>query len=383
MFFIYRRVYTATAGFSSNLEYVCALCGTRATASVQAQGTSQSTAVYGVGGGADQASQGAHYAAQANAIGALQHAPCPRCGGYQPIVTTRFQAFNERVAKAKKRALPIAAAVAGVALLLGIVPAIRDLRYSSALLVTILLGAASLFGIVFAIARAPGVRPTIPWGSVHFWWGRHDGSVGWMPPPHVPAPALAPPSSLPVLFGVLGAIVGFATLISLGIWSATFQKVYVVDWKDRPVLIDGENVTDDATTSGFEDKHVRKFSARSGMDHTVEIAGVKYTLPANASYGWVVAPDAKKNDVCFAEYEMVYGAPASYDPKWGPLEPNASGVLVLARSYDDPWQKSPKTQEVKAGETKHRWSIRTVSCDGLEEDKKKDEPDPNDPSNRF
>lgn len=369
MFFIYRRTYTATAAFSSQLDYVCALCGTRAVASVQAQGTSQSTAVYGVGGSADQASYGAHYAAQANGYSALQHAPCPRCGGYQPVVTSRFAAFGERVAKAKKRALPIAGAVAGVALLLLIVPAIRDLQYSSALLVTVLAGVASLFGIVYAVLRSPGPRPQVPYANVHFWWGRHDGTVGWTPPPHVPAPPLPPPTSAVALAGTFGGIAALVSFIGLIAWAATYEKIYVVDFKDRAVVVDGIDVTSDASTYEFEDKHVRKFSARSGKAHEVEIGGVKYPLASTTSNGWVVAPDAKENDLCFAEYEMVYGGSSKYEPKWSRLELDAHGVLSLGRSYDDAFKDSPKTQQVKSGETVRRWSLRTVSCESLDEEK--------------
>jgi hypothetical protein len=372
MFFIYRRTYTATAAFSSQLDYVCALCGTHAVASVQAQGLSQSTAVYGMGGSADQASHGAHYAAQANAIGALQHAPCPRCGGYQPIVTSRFQAFNERAAKASKRALPIAAAVAAVALLIGIVPGIRDLKYSSALLVTVLLGVAALFAIVYAILRSPGPRPHIPYGAVHFWWGRHDGSVGWMPPPHVPAPPLAAPTSIPALGGTLGGLSAFACMIGLIVWAATFEHVYVVDYEDRAVTIDGADVTAQASTYGFVDKHVRRFDARTGQPHDVVIAGVKYSLPNN-THGWVVAPEAKQHDVCFMEYEAVYGGTKGVKPHVNVVELPANGVMVLMRSYDDMFQDSPKTQEVKAGETKRRWELRTVSCESLDEETKDDD----------
>lgn len=372
--FISWRTYTSTASFSTQLEYVCALCGTRAVAAVEAQGMGTSTAVYGAGGGGDQAAMGAQYAAQANAIGALQHAPCPRCGGYQPVVTSRFQAFNDRVAKCSKRALPIAAITFGAIMLLGIVPALRDLKYSSALLVTMVFGALCVAGTVFAVVRSPGARPTIPWANVQFWWGRHDGTAGWMPPPHIPAPPLAPPSSANVAGGFLAGIAGIAMLVSLAVWGSTYQKIYVVDWKDwgdRPISIDGVDVTSEAETYGFEDKHVRKLSARTGQSHEVVVAGVKYPLPGNGSHGWVVAPDAKENDVCFAEYEMVYGASSHYEPKWSPLAPNGSGVLVLAKTYDDAFKDSPKTQQVKSGQSVTRWSLRTVSCESLEEETKK------------
>jgi hypothetical protein len=372
--FITWRTYTATAGFSTQLEYVCALCGTRAAASVQAQGMGQSTAVYGAGGGGDQAAQGAEYNARANAIGALQHAPCPRCGGYQPVVTSRFQAFNDRVAKAKKRALPIAGAALAVTLLLGIVPAIRDLKHSSALLVTVVFGALSLASMVYAIARATGARPHVPWGQVHFWWGRPDGSSGWVPPPHVPPPALAPPSSAAGL-GVAGSLIGgFATIIALAAWSASYEDVYVVDYQDRAVSIDGVDVTNEASTWSFDDKHVRKFSTRTGQPHTAVIAGVKYPLPETGTRGWVIAPDAKEHDVCFAEYEAVYGhTRIAGKPQWARIEPNASGVIVLSRSYDDLFKDSPKTQEVKSGSTVRRWELRTVSCESLDEDLAEDE----------
>lgn len=366
--FITWRTYTATAGFSTQLDYSCALCGARAVASVQTQATGTSTAVYGAGGGGDQATMSAQYAAQANAIGALHHAPCPRCGGYQPVVTSRFEAYNERFAKRKKRALPIAAIAFGAVMMLGIVPAVRDLKHSSALLVMFVFGALAVAGIVYAVLRSAGPRPTVPWGQVHFWWGRPDGTSGWVPPPHVPPPALAPPSSANVAGGVLAGFAGVAMLVSLAVWGSTFEKIYVVDWNDRPVTVDGVDVTADAETYGIEDKHVRKFGTRSGQAHEVVVAGVKYTLP-EASHGWVVAPDAKENDVCFAEYEMVYGASSKYEPKWGALEPNQYGVLVLAKTYDDAFKDSPKTQQVEAGKTVTRWSLRTVSCESIEEEK--------------
>src|SRR5687767_12258367 len=131
MFFVTWRTYTATAGFSTQLEYTCAICGTRAVAAVETQGVGTSTAVYGAGGGAEQAQNGAAMAARANGIAALQHAPCPRCGSHQPIVTQRFASFAESEKKKKGRALPIAAIVAGGALAIGAVPAIADLRHSS------------------------------------------------------------------------------------------------------------------------------------------------------------------------------------------------------------------------------------------------------------
>jgi hypothetical protein len=370
MFFIYRRTYTATAGYSSQLDYVCALCGTRAVASVQAQGTSQSTAVYGVGGSADQASYGAHYAAQANAYGALQHAPCPHCGGYQPVVTSRYAAFGERVARAKKRALPIAAAVAAVTLLLGIVPAIRDLQHSSALLVTMILAALGISGIIYAVIRSPGPRPQVPWGAVHFWWARpeHPGSGAWVSPPHVPPPPLPPPSAMPALGGTFGGLSVFGALIALIAWGTTFESVYVVDYEDRAVTIDGIDVTSEATTYGFDDKHVRKFSARTGKPHDVVIGGATYVLPDNHN-GWVVAPEAKQHDVCFAEYESVYGGTKGVKPRSNKLELHASGVIVLIRSYDDMFKDSPKTQDLKSGETRRRWELRTVSCESFEEDR--------------
>lgn len=368
--FITWRTYTATAGFSTQLEYVCALCGTRATASVQAQGMGQSTAVYGAGGGGDQAAQGAHYAAQANAFGALQHAPCPRCGGYQPVVTSRFHDFNVRAARAAKRALPIAAAVFAGCMLLGIVPAIRDLKHSSSLLVTIVFGAIMVAGTTFAILRSQGARPSIPWGSVHFWWGRHDGSPGWVPPPHVPAPALAPPTSAPVAAGFLAGIAGFIGVIALIVWAATFQRIYVVDMDDRPIMLDGADVTADADSSGLDDRHVRKVSARTGQSHEVTIGGVNYPLPDHGTYGWVVAPDAKKNDVCFVEYEVVYSTSSSTraaaKPVLSRVEPDANGVIVIQRSYDL-FHDAPKTVEAKSGETVRRWELRTASCEALDE----------------
>lgn len=126
--------------------------------------------------------------------------------------------------------------------------------------------------------------------------------------------------------------------------------------------------------AGFKDYHVRKFETRSGKEHQVVVAGKRYDLRGNGSNGWVVAPEAKEHDVCFAGYEMVYGGPKHVVPRWSALEPH-DGVLVLNKKYDA-FTDSPKTQEVKAGETVRRWSLRTVSCDALEEEMNGTKKDP-------
>ena len=365
--FITWRTYTATAGFSTQLEYVCALCGTRATAMVEAQGVGTSTAVYGAGGGGAQAQDAAAYTARANAIGALQHAPCPHCGGYQPIVTTRFAQYAERVAKTKKRSLPIAAIAAGLLLVIGVVPALMDLKHSSALIVTVVTGAIATFALLYAILSQAGPRPGFPFGFVHFWWGRPDGSVGWMPPPPVPPPTLPPPSPAGVVGGVGTAIFGLASFVAFLVWTSTYERVYIVDDGKTPIIADGVDVTNKATTSSFEDSGIRRIEVRSGsQQHRVDIGGKSYVLPTNAAYGWLIAPNAKARDICFAEMEMVYGGSSRVEPAYNPLEPNKDDILVLPRSYDDPFKNSPKTQEVKSGETVRRWSIRTVRCGASE-----------------
>jgi len=366
MFFVSYRTYRATAGLTTQLEYCCAMCGTRATANIETQGSGQSVNLYGIGNGAMSAEQGAQAAARGNAIAALQSAPCPRCGSYQPTILQRFAHYANDIAKKKARALPIAAVVAGLVFLAGVVPAIRDLKYSSALLVTMVFTGLTVFSLVYAIARWPGQRPMVPMANLHFWWGRHDGSVGWTPPPHVPLPAIPMPGSTHAL-GLAGMVLfGFVSLIALIVYGTTFENVYVVDLKDRAVVIDGVEVTPEP--GDFHDKHVQRYSVRSGkQQHKVETAGQTFLLPTNASYGWVVAPEAPKDDVCFLEEETVYGGSSNVKPGYGILEPKG-GILVLNRSYDDTWKESPKTQEVKQGSTVHRWSIRAVSCQGLEED---------------
>lgn len=129
------------------------------------------------------------------------------------------------MAKKRKRSLPLAAIAGALVLLAGIVPAVMDLRHSCALLVAVATGAAGVFGLVYAVSAVPPPRPSIPMGAVHFWWGRHDGSVGWVPPPHVPPPALARPSSWHVLGGASAAVLGLASLIGVVAWAATFEAV--------------------------------------------------------------------------------------------------------------------------------------------------------------
>jgi hypothetical protein len=359
--FITWRTYTATAGFSAQLEYVCALCHARATASVETQGVGTTTAVYGLGADHDHAARVAEMHARTSAIRLLQHAPCPRCGAYQPAVTIPVAAQTERLAKKKRIALPIALALAALVLVAGAYPAVTDLRWSSALLVAVSALAVAAFGLAYGITAWPPARPAWPFGATYFWWGRPDGSVGWVPPPPVPPPAVALPSAVPgaaVMVGILSALISVGGFIG---WSATFEDVFLVEDAPSDVRLDGAVLSEGAFRTRGLDPGVRRFQVRSGARHLVEVAGASHELEAGAGRGWVIAPDAQARDVCFAEIETIYGkSPA--EPAFTLLEP-VNDMLVLVRAYDDRFQPSPKAQKVKSGQTVRRLAIRTASCD--------------------
>lgn len=243
-------------------------------------------------------------------------------------------------------------------LLAGIVPAVRDLRHSSALLVALLAGVATASALVFAASAVPPPRPATPPGGVMFWWRLPDGSEGWVPPPATPAPELPPPSRAWAIACGAAAIAGLGAVVASAVWVETFVPVFVVDTHARPIAIDGEDVTGDARTSGLEDAHVRKLTVRKGADHVVETAGAKLVLLRSHHDGWVVAPDAEAQDICFVEIETAYGPAKTIEPGWHVLEPR-DGLLVLPRRYDDHFKASPAYVD---RDSARRWAVRTTPC---------------------
>jgi hypothetical protein len=365
--YITTRTYTATQAVARQFEYACAHCGVRATAGVEATATAQSKAVYGVGGSADSAARSAHALAEHNAIRALREAPCPQCGRYQPALEARYRAYADGVARTKRRRLPLAALVALVVLGLGLRSAIRDLSTSNALLVTMLLASATGFSFALAGFGSPPTRPTPPSARVHFWWGSPDGSVGWRPPPSVPLPSIPAHPVVHVLGIVAGGLLALATMISLGAYSSTFEKVYVIDTGTTPIRIDSVDVTNDVVSLRASDGNYRQVSVRTGKDHRLELAGVAYALGKEAPNGWLVVPDAVAQERCFSEEESIYGT-SEDEPKYGELTPK-NGVVVLPRSYTNVFDEPRKQVLLRKNETvRHVWSLRSHPCAETTED---------------
>lgn len=366
--FITTRTYTATRAISRQLEYACAHCGARAAATVEATATAQSRAVYGVGGSANAAAQSANSAAEHQAFRALQEAPCPRCGRYQPQLEASFKAYADGVARTKRRRLPLAAFVALLVIGAGIVPAIRDLAISSALLITVLLAAAAAFGIALAVFGAPPRRPVPPHARIHFWWGLPDGSVGWVPPPPVPLPSL-PSHPIVHVVGVLaGGALGIASLVALGAYSSTFEDVFVVDGSATPIVVDGVDVTKDVSAHSAHDTSYRRLSVRSDRDHRLELAGVTYALGKDASHGWLVVPSTVGSDRCFSEEESIYGR-TSAEPQFAELTAK-DGVIALPRGgYGNLFEVPRKTVLLNEHESvRHVWSLRSRPCAEMAEE---------------
>jgi hypothetical protein len=336
---------------------------------VASEGFGTATSVGGIVEPPEAARDAAYFAegsARVHAAAALRQAACPSCRRNHPEVIARYAEFNAKVAKAKRRALPVGAAVFLLAAVIGAGPAVRELAHSKALLGIVLLAAAALGALTYALLRAPGKRPELPWGSVRFWGAREDGSFDWMPSPDVPLPTLARASHAPAAAVLIGGLAAIAALGMFAVWRRTFTNVYVVDVKDRAVTIDGIDVTRDGSRRGIHDDHVRRFDVRRGKgdEHTVVVGDVTYRLRHDGPFGWVVASNAKANDICFVEREAVYGRDDGKKPVMERIEPVA-GVIELARYYDDPFKGAPESVEVEAGRTVRRWAIRTISCESL------------------
>src|SRR4029079_8789352 len=132
--FITWRNFTATTGpIEHRFDYRCERCGAEAAAVVRTVGSHTSTAVYGTGGSAQAAQEGAVQAAHANIVSAMRSVACPACHSVSPAVAESMEAARARVEARRRRRFPIAAIATGITLALGAVPAVIDLRSSAAL----------------------------------------------------------------------------------------------------------------------------------------------------------------------------------------------------------------------------------------------------------
>jgi hypothetical protein len=394
--FISSTTYTARTGvLDFPFTYTCGRCGTSAAALVRAEGTGKAVRLYGVGDGAADARRVAALTAQTQATRAIMSAACPCCGALQQALMGEHQRAQATLARRLKLRIPIAL---GLALLAGgllVVPAVRDLAYSSGLLFTALGLALGLGGLVFAIfsRRENVTRPNT--GSVWFWWTvpSHEGAyragppeAAWMPPP---PPAFVPrvdqPAGWPLALGILatltGVVLAFGGLIA---WGASSETVYVASSEPGgaalTVRVDGEEVAQVAASSKTrDDVGWERISIRHGATRTVEITSPsggrwQYALdPKAAKNGWLLAPDAMKHGLCLVGSKVVYGKSAAVAPSSDDddelLNKGSEGPIALSRSYDYLFSEAPKSISMdKNAQSAVRWELRALDCGKLAED---------------
>lgn len=383
MFITYRK-HTATSGtLESRFDYVCAHCGAQAAALVHSVGASTSMSTYGESGGAERAREAAAQWAWINAQHAIGSAACPRCRALPPAIVSQIETARAEVDRSRRRRLPAAAIAAGITPVLGGIAAAKDFASSTALVyvsvaVAILVGAS-----VFATRAWPHHVPKLHEGSrVWFWWGGPTGEPEWVPAPLPAAPP--PPIEMSRVANLLGGAIALTALIgaivALVVWGQTFMDVYVVNVAGKGELsirADGKEAGTTKRGTGVDVAYA-KLTVRRGHAHRIVVtdeAGVQQTFTLDEAKddkrGWVIAPDAAREDLCIVDAETVYSSSSTArepDAKLLNAEANGGPVLAVHHGFDYVFEPGPTSISSKESEVRKR-TLRAYVCSELLEDR--------------
>jgi hypothetical protein len=375
------KTYRAGTGIVEHpFDFACSRCGHHAPAVVRNGAEGTATSLFGVGGDAELATRRAQNAARAHAVRAFACAACPRCRTLQPTILKRFQALTRAEARRSRLRLPAAlVATLFTAFLLGL-PALLDLKNSSALM-WMAIGLAVLAGAsVYCVLAWPLPPPRFLQGDVWMAQAALGGGQEWV---KVPPPRFDPRGPQPSRWPALASLV-FATsasalaMFSLHVFMNSYQTVYVADSLrngDLRVRVDGRDrgrlsgVLSSVTSK--DDVEFLDFSVRKGRSHTIELLDGHgaplgtYTLDGNKlQSAWVLAPSGVQNDLCVAEVQEVYGAQGDRAPV--SVLNRAGDLTALRRAhYREVLHTPPSEVSGKQKNGVRHWTVRAVSCRAL------------------
>jgi hypothetical protein len=392
--FFFTTYNARTGALALPFTYACASCGASVAAVVNLEGLGSATKVYGIGPGPDAAKQRAEKDARDRAERAMFYAPCPCCTALQPPALEEHRRAQAKIDRNQRRRLPLALALALATGGVLAVPAVRDLAYSTGLLVGAIGLAVFTAGLVFAVLSLDVVVRRAHFASVWFWcvpFGAPDYRTPppppqWVPPPSVAPPLLRQPSSRSRVMGILAACTGTgAALFGFLLWASSMKDVYVLNaslpHEPLTVRVDGVPVgrVEKAAATG-DDIAWSRITIRHGGMRDVEITSASgahwsYLLdPKGAKYAWLLAPEGAKNGLCLVESQHVYSrfptaasAPPAEDEL---LDGTDDEPLALSRSYDYLFKQAPQTIQMNSSSptTATRWELRALDCDKLRKD---------------
>lgn len=360
----------ATGPLVRYLTFVCARCGHSLPASVQYMGHASGSSHFA-------AQQAAYAAAEANAYQSLAAAACPGCGQLHPNVVAQRELLAQRAARAAKRRLPIALALAAVVFVLVAIPAVGDIRESLLLAVVAICASVAVGGFVLGLLSGRSVGPTSeprgvwfstdPAGSAGSWFAARPGPA---------AEVVQPPAGLQIVSLLSAGGAAIAAFVALGFWVATFDKVYVVNTNlagDAVVEVDG---TAKATVStivpsnrdiGFATVEVRtNRKHRIVVRHEVDGETAFEIDPTDGSpKAWILAAKPVERSLCLLPETWYYGQkpPAESDDHL--LKPTAEGVYRLEKSVSLYFEKPPSTIRTESSSGETRVALRALDCAAL------------------
>lgn len=363
LYFLNNRASSSTGWVDLVLGYLCPRCGARTQAMSRVLGSSTGASPYEAYARAQQVAWG-------KAQQGIYFAACPQCGQNHPDAVAAMEKQHRAGERNRKWRLPVALALAVVVFVVGIVPAVRDLKYSSGLAILVLSLIVFVGALALALFSVPK-KPLLPENAlVWFWWNAAGHAPAWLPAP-APSNLPPPPKKEGWLFGTslalagLGALASFGALIVLeksshDLWVVVPNMAPVgtvrVDGKDMPFKV--ERPMGEAVAYG---KITIRGDGPARRVEWIDPATGTRTIPLPTSkHGWVLSPRGRERDLCFAETHTVYGAGKS--PQATTLLDNHTDLVVASRRYDHWFEEAPKTLYVDNGQSKERWAFRAVSC---------------------
>jgi hypothetical protein len=171
-----------------------------------------------------------------------------------------------------------------------------------------------------------------------------------------------------------------SAVIAFSVHWATFVDVYVVDVGARGILTiraDGEERTI-AKLKGTHDVAYAKFTLRRarGRMHEVVITdktGGEQTFAlddaTDGKSGWVIAPAARANDMCFVDAETIYGSPIFRRTAEAELlQEQGAATFPVKHTFDLVFEAPPATITTEERSVRKR-TLRAYVCSALSEDR--------------
>lgn len=353
--------------------FVCQHCSAQIAAMVRTIG-------YGSGRDLWTAQNAAQHHADAQAWRASAAAACPCCGQLSPSTVGMFEHASKVAARREKIAMPIALALALVALVLVGIPAIADLKHSISLSFVAVSTAGAVGALFYAIFSAPVPMPPDNPSGVWFSHDPSQGPGGWFQARGGAAPVVKQPSSLlrGLAFGAMG-ISAVTAIVGLVMYGESFRKVYVVNTAAVrgavTVKIDGVEVGRVAKNGGGEDVPFSMWEVRDSSSHKVVVIGqdgteTAYDLdPQSARKGWILAPFARHRGLCLTSLTWYYGTEPKENADDKVLNTAADNPdrVNLDRSFDFVMTKPPATIQTKQS-SETRSTLRALECSSLAKD---------------